>query len=385
MKNYIKLLSAGILGGIVSFGLFKFSDQGKPINYNQAPVRQVSRLDNNATNINFVTAASLSTPAVVHIYAEESDKLVTERRNRTRRQDPYGFSLEDFFGGDFFGRDNYQQAGSGSGVIISKQGYIVTNNHVVGYADDVTVTTVDGKKYKATKVGTDPSSDLAVLKITADNLTTLEYGDSDAIKVGEWVLAVGNPFNYLTSTVTAGIISAKARSLDIIKEDKKIESFLQTDAAVNPGNSGGALVDLNGKLIGINTAIATPTGSYAGYSFAIPSNLVKVIVEKIIKFGSLERVDFGIGGYDLDTDLVKEFGLSVKEGFYVDQVQTRSSAKLAGLLPGDVIVKLADSKIKTYDDIEKVLSTMSVGEKIDVTVNRNGKELKISTLLRKQI
>ncbi|HPN70820.1 MAG TPA: trypsin-like peptidase domain-containing protein, partial [Saprospiraceae bacterium] len=283
MKKTLSYVFSGMVGGLFCFLLVNQFPAKTTIIQESAPQsKQVSLTNLPVVGPDFVTAAKVSTPAVVHIYAEESTESAQDRLEKERRRNPFGGDLfsEFFGGGDFFGRNYYRQSGTGSGVIISKDGYIVTNNHVVGFADNITVTTHQGKKYNGKKVGTDPSTDLAVIKIEGD-FTPAVFGDSDKLNVGEWVLAVGNPFDYLTSTVTAGIVSAKGRSLDIIKDEKAIEEFIQTDAAINPGNSGGALVDVNGKLIGINTAIATPTGVFAGYSFAIPSNLVKPIIDKI--------------------------------------------------------------------------------------------------------
>lgn len=386
MKKLFPLIGSGFVGGLFCYLMLVVLhpiDQSKGENISP-DARLVSENTAPAIGPDFVVAAKTATPAVVHIYAEESTASAQSRIEKERRRNPYGYDLfGDFFGGgDFFGRNYYRQSGSGSGVIISKDGFIVTNNHVVGFADIINVTTETGKKYKARKIGTDPSTDLAVIKIEG-NFTPIQYANSDQLNVGEWVLAVGNPFDYLTSTVTAGIVSAKGRSLNIIQDEKAIEEFIQTDAAINPGNSGGALVDVNGKLVGINTAIATPTGVFAGYSFAIPSNLVKPIVEKIMQYGDLERVELGIGGYDIDEDLRKEFKLSTKTGFYVDQVQQKSPAKRSGILPGDVIVKINATEVKTYDDIENIMSLTNVGDKVDILVNRGGKEVKIPTSLQK--
>jgi S1-C subfamily serine protease len=297
-------------------------------------------------------------------------------------------TFDDFFGGDFFGQDSFrgkgQKNGSGSGVIFTKDGYIVTNNHVVGFADNIFVTLQDGREVKATKIGTDPSTDLAVIKINVDgNLPTLDFANSDDVKVGEWVLAVGNPFSYLTSTVTAGIISAKGRDLDIISEDKSIEEFLQTDAVVNPGNSGGALVSAEGKLLGINTAIATPTGVYAGYSFAIPSNLVKRVVFDIIENGDIERVNLGVLGYDVDESVVVDYNLNIDYGFYVDSMDKRSIAQLSGMLPGDVIVAVDNNKVEKFEDIVELMKYNKAGDTVNITVKRKKKEKKIKVKLRK--
>ena len=332
-----------------------------PLHYNQSPS---ARLVSNAPAVanqpfDFVKASERATEVVVHIVAEESiasARKRAEERRRTRRS-----PFDDFFGGDIFGQDFFGQDffrgngpknGSGSGVIFTRDGYIVTNNHVVGFADNILVTLEDGREVNATKIGTDPSTDLAVIKIDVDgNLPTLDFANSDDVQVGEWVLAVGNPFNYLTSTVTAGIISAKGRDLDIISEDKSIEEFLQTDAVVNPGNSGGALVNTDGKLLGINTAIATPTGVYAGYSFAIPSNLVKRIVFDIIENGDIERVNLGVQGYDVDQSVQDDFDLNVSKGFYVDTIDRGSAAQFSGMLPGDVILAIDDKDVGSFEEI----------------------------------
>lgn len=388
MKPFFQMLAAGLTGGIIVLIGLSIFDQ-KPVsthaeaspsfvNYNSAPIPNVAG--------DFVESAKKSTGSVVHIYAEESEDQVMKKRSNRKRNDPFFdfFGFDDIFGGgNFYAPKN----GSGSGVVYSAEGYIITNNHVVGFADKITVTDHEGKKYNARKVGTDESTDLAVLKIDgAKNFIPMRIGDSEKVNVGEWVLAVGNPFGYLTSTVTAGIVSAKGRSLDIIQNDKKIEEFIQTDAAINPGNSGGALVNLQGELIGINTAIATPTGVFAGYSFAIPSKIVKKVVADIIeKGGNIERTNLGVGGYDVNDDLVKEFGLSLKnkKGFYIEEVEKRSAAQMGGLLPGDVIVGINNLTVENYDDIEKHMRYNKVGDKVNIKVNRNGKEMTIPIQLRK--
>jgi S1-C subfamily serine protease len=277
----------------------------------------------------------------------------------------------------------YQQKGSGSGVIISGDGYIVTNNHVVGFADEILVTLHDKRQYKATKIGTDPSTDLAVIKIEEKGLPVLKMANSDNAKVGEWVLAVGNPFDYLTSTVTAGIISAKGRDIDIIKDQKSIEEFIQTDAAINPGNSGGALVNVNGELIGINTAIATPTGTYAGYSFAIPSNLMKKIVDEIIENGDIERANLGVQGYTNDDEFAKENKLNIDYGFYVANIVNGSAAQFAGIVEGDIITEVDGQEISNFEDLKETLKFSKVGDTIKIKVNRDGVQKTFNTRLRK--
>lgn len=388
MKAFFQLLAAGITGGLIVLAGINFSDRSKTVvdakpkaaftNFNMSP--------SITSPGDFVESAKKTTGSVVHIYAEESDALARQKRSKQRRSDPWAdfFGLDDFFGGNnFYAPKN----GTGSGVIYSADGYIITNNHVVGFADKITVTDSEGKKYSATKVGTDESTDLAVIKVEGGkNFSPIKIGDSEKVNVGEWVLAVGNPFGYLTSTVTAGIVSAKGRSLDIIPNDKAIEEFIQTDAAINPGNSGGALVNLQGELIGINTAIATPTGVFAGYSFAIPSKIVKKVIKDIVdKGGNLERASLGVGGYDVNEELVREFKLDLKgkRGFYVEEVEKRSAAQMGGLLPGDVIIGINNSVVNNYDDIDKSMKYNRVGDRVEIKVNRNGKEMTIPVQLRK--
>ena len=392
MKQWMSLLTAGILGGLVVIGGNKLTqDTNNTETYvNLAtPVNQVEALTTaNLVTPSFVSAASKATPAVVHIRAEESESLAQQRIQENRRNRNYNgfefFNLEDFFGGGNMGQF-FRQKGSGSGVIMTDDGYIVTNNHVVQFADEIIVTLSDKKEYKARKIGTDPSTDLAVIKIEGENFPTVDFADSDEVLVGEWVLAVGNPFDYLTSTVTAGIVSAKGRDINIIKEDKAIEEFIQTDAAINPGNSGGALVNTSGNLIGINTAIATPTGTYAGYSFAIPSNLVKDIVNDIIENGDIERASLGVAGYDIDEELVKSYNLKTGQGFYVMEVISGSAAEFGGVLPGDIITKVDGNDISSFDELKETLKFGKVGDELNVTVNRNGKVKDIKVRLRKSL
>jgi S1-C subfamily serine protease len=284
-----------------------------------------------------------------------------------------------------FGMQFQPREGAGSGVIISQDGYIVTNNHVIDFADEVMVKTAE-KEYTATVIGRDPSTDIAVLKIDAKNLPVLEIADSDRAKVGEWVLAVGNPFEYLTSTVTAGIISAKARDINIIRGEKTIEEFIQTDAAINPGNSGGALVDAQGRLLGINTAIASPTGSYSGYSFAIPANLVMRITADIIANGGvIERTNLGVVVEELDQEHAKTLGLSIDKGLVVRELINGGAAQYAGILPNDVIVKVNDRDIDTFKDIQDIMNFAKVGDTMTVKVLRKGEYIDVPVRLRKKI
>lgn len=331
---------------------------------------------------NFVKAATASTAAVVHIEAEESATLAQQNRGDrgNRGNDPFG-GLFDMFGPQFFGPKN----GSGSGVIISDDGYIVTNNHVVGFADEIKVSLSDKREFVATKVGTDPSTDLALLKIEATGLTAVEFADSDDVLVGEWVAAIGSPFSYLKSTVTAGIVSAKGRDIDIIKGEKAIEEFIQTDAAINPGNSGGALVNLDGKLIGINTAIATPNGVFAGYSFAVPSNLVKQIIDEIKENGDIRRARLGLMGDSVDAELIEEKSLSVAKGFYVGKLEPGSAAQMSGVLPGDVIIGANGKKIDNFEDLAELMEFAKVGDTINLKLQRKNKIKDIAVKLRKGI
>jgi len=380
MKSFLSLTLAGLTGGLICFGAIQMSSK---TNLWHEDIKTVSVSPGVTTGPDFADAAEKAQKAVVLIEAAESEATAQQRR---RQQDPFqelfgrfGIPYDGFgFGGPMI------RKGAGSGVVISKDGYILTNNHVVDFADEVSVTLVDGKDYKAKIVGRDPSTDLAVLKINVDNLEPLEYADSDKARVGEWVLAVGNPFEYLTSTVTAGIISAKGRDLNIIQGSKTIEQFIQTDAAINPGNSGGALVDAYGKLLGINTAIASQTGSYAGYSFAIPVNLAMRIADDIIKNeGDIERTSLGVEVFVLDEDLAKDQGLSISEGLLVDNVGEGSAAQYAGIRPNDVLVQIDGKPLKKFEDLKEKIDLAKVGDSIQLKVYRNGKYLDVPVRLKK--
>lgn len=365
IKRIASLFFAGIFGGIVVLGGVKYYDkQHEKINVN-VPASRVAYTTGPISPTSFAYAAEKTMPSVVHIRSIESQESAMQR-GRRQFSSPFG---DDFFWG--FPSQPRAQEGTGSGVIISPDGYIVTNNHVVDFADVIEVTLHDERKFKAKLVGADPTSDLAVIKIEEDNLPAVQYGNSDNIKVGEWVLAVGNPFN-LNSTVTAGIISAKHRKLDIIPDDQRLEAFIQTDAAVNPGNSGGALVDTEGKLIGINSAIASPTGTYAGYSFAIPVNLMKRIVDDLIQYKVLKRGALGVVCNDLDDNLISELNLKVREGVFVKDVVKGGSAQTSGIQASDVITAIEGNKINKFDDLRENVALAKVGQVINVTVNRGG-------------
>jgi Do/DeqQ family serine protease len=380
MKRFFSLVIAGIVGGAFTFGMIQLFEKNEPATQS-APYAAVRTTNFNAPSaalpFDFKEAAAKSMPAVVHIAASESQETA---QNRSRQTDPFRF----FFGDDFgfpFGGGMGPRSGTGSGVVYSEDGYIVTNNHVIEFADDITVTLHDNRKFKATVVGTYPKSDIAVLKIDADDLQPMEIGNSDEAEVGEWVLAVGNPMN-LTSTVTAGIISAKGRNIGIIEGNDAIESFIQTDAAVNPGNSGGALVDDQGRLLGINTAISTQTGFYQGYSFAIPINIVTKIADDIIQYGSYQRAYLGVGITELDAEYAKELGLKFSQGVVIESVEDGGSAQYAGLLPKDIIVAANGKPVKSIPELQETVGRSKAGERLDLTVVRDGKNLDVPVMLK---
>lgn len=378
MKQLISFVFAGIIGGLVTLGGFQYLNQNQtaPANTNIAPTFQV-KANNNITTapFDFKLAAQKSMPVVVHISARESQN--TANNNRNFDDNPFRFFFGD--GGNPFGGP---KQGTGSGVIYSDDGYIITNNHVVEFADEVDVTLYDNRKFRAKVIGTDPKVDLAVIKIEADDLPTLNMANSDDAEIGEWVLAVGNPFD-LTSTVTAGIISAKGRSINILGGGQAIESFIQTDAAVNPGNSGGALVDAQGNLLGINTAIATQTGSYAGYSFAIPVNLMSRIVDDIIEYGSFQRAYLGVSIVELDSDYATELGVDITQGVVIEELVDGGSAQYAGLLPKDIIIGVEGRDIKSVPELQEAIGQTKVGDTITLLVMRNNGTQEIPVRMKK--
>ncbi|WP_205510849.1 Do family serine endopeptidase [Longitalea arenae] len=332
--------------------------------------------------VDFSAAAEAAIPATVHI----KTKATRTVSNNLPRNNPFGDlfpDLDDFFGGDKY--RSIPQMASGSGAIISEDGYIVTNNHVVDGADDITVTLTNKKSFKAKMIASDPSSDLAVIKIEAKNLPFLLYGNSDDLKVGQWVLAVGYPLT-LETTVTAGIISAKGRTLEINRRqsDAPVESFIQTDAAVNPGNSGGPLINTEGKLIGINSAIASPTGAYAGYSFTIPVNMVKKIVSDLIKFGTVQRAYLGIEypRDNLSEEDKRQNGIKDDGGVYVMNVREGGAASAAGIKKGDIITKINNVPVVSGADLIGQITTYRPGDKITLTYQREGKEHTASITLK---
>lgn len=394
MKRFGSLLLAAVLGSVMTIvasqWLMKDQPQGVKIEHiNGVPSSQVAYQVNEQGQVvplDFTGTAELVTKAVVHIRSTQ------ERVASEDSQIPEQF--RQFFFDSPFENQGPRQS-TGSGVIINKDGYIVTNNHVVDGADIVQITLYDNRELKAEVIGTDPDTDLAVIKVNEKDLPYLSFVNSDEAKVGQWVLAVGNPFN-LNSTVTAGIISAKGRNINIINSGNPgkngqpgtrtaIESFIQTDAAINPGNSGGALVDLSGGLVGINTAIASPTGSYSGYGFAVPANIVSKITEDLIAFGTVQRGWLGINVGSVTSDLVKENDLSVNEGAYVagfGDDPDKSAAKAAGIKEGDVIVKLDEAPIKSSTALIEYVGRKRPGDKLSVTVNRHGKTVVVPVTLK---
>lgn len=371
MKRFSTLFLISLLSGAVTLGAYKllfengryFSTDKNPI-VTTASDSSEKRVGLSTENVDFTEAAEKTIHTVVHV-KNVSRKMIS---------DPI---LEFFYG--YKGGQIQEQIGTGSGVIISQDGYIVTNNHVIKGASEIEITLNNKKSYKAKLIGTDSKMDIALLKINADEkLPYTVFANSDSVKIGEWVLAVGNPYN-LTSTVTAGIVSAKARDLGT----SGIQSFLQTDAAVNPGNSGGALVNTRGELIGINTMISSMTGSYVGYSFAIPSNIAKKIIEDLMEFGNVQRGILGVEGGELNDTTSKELGISQTQGFYINKVSKNSGAEKSGLQKGDIIVRLDTQNISTFADLSGYITTKRPNDKIQVTIIREGKNRIVPVILSK--
>ena len=332
---------------------------------NQIPVVKANYLKYNEES-DFVVAAEKTVNTVVHIKTEVVSK-------GSSYYDFFGSLIEQLYGGQMQIPNNVSVA-YGSGVVISPDGYIVTNNHVVEGASKIEVTFNDKHKRTATIIGNDPSTDLALIKVDASGLEYLTFADSDEVKVGEWVLAVGNPFN-LTSTVTAGIVSAKARNINILGDGSTIESFIQTDAAINPGNSGGALVDMEGNLIGINAAIASRTGSYEGYSFAIPSNIVKKVVEDFLQYGSLQRAYLGVSIVEITEELAEAKGIEEMSGVYIMEVNERGGAKAAGIKEDDILLSVNNISVNSNSQLVGVIGQYRPGDKVSVKIQRGGEIL----------
>lgn len=369
MKQLSSLFLVSLLSGATTLGAYKLfiekDNRNSIVTTSTNSFGRTVGLSGEA--VDFTEAAENAVHSVVHV------KNVSVRT-------VYNPILEYFYGTR--GGQQQEQVGTGSGVIISEDGYIVTNNHVIKDATELEVTLNNNKSYKAKLIGTDSKMDIALLKIDADEkLPYSTFADSDAVKVGEWVLAVGNPYN-LNSTVTAGIVSAKARNLDT----RGIQSFIQTDAAVNPGNSGGALVNTRGELVGINTMISSPTGSYAGYSFAVPSNITRKIIEDLMEYGNVQRGILGVEGGELNSKVSKEIGIEETEGFYVSSVSKNSGAEKAGLQKGDIIKKLDNQKINTFAELSGYINSKRPDDKVQVTFVRDGKTKVVPvTLVKKEL
>lgn len=379
MKKTASAFFIAIVGGITALGINHWIQQPKTINSQltyQVPVKHVNLptvVPENA--MDFTAAAEMSVHSVVNV--------------KTSFATPKGqYSYDPFR--DFFGQQSpdHDQAptASGSGVIISRDGYIITNNHVIDQAEKIEVTLNDKRSYIAEVIGKDATTDLALLKIKENDLSFMTYGNSASVKVGEWVLAVGNPFN-LTSTVTAGIVSAKARNINILENDPSkglnpIESYIQTDAAVNPGNSGGALVNVKGELIGINSAIASNTGSYTGYSFAIPVNMARKVVADLLEFGEVQRAFIGVSIRDLDAKLANEKNISEIKGVYVNGLVEGGSGAGAGIKEGDIITKIGEENVNNVPELQEQISRYRPGDKINVTLKRNNQQKIVALVLR---
>lgn len=384
-------LLAAILGSALTLGVSRFLflpsyTGGSATKDSQDYIHLANRIDSlPISSVDFVTASSKSIETVVHI----KSSVVISNNYNNYQFDPF----REFFNDDFFGprhfyrqpqkRERVQQS-SGSGVIINNEGYIVTNNHVVNNAREVEVTLYDNRSYKAEVIGTDPSTDIALIKIDADELPHIKFADSDQVQVGEWVLAVGNPFN-LSSTVTAGIVSAKGRNINILKDKSAIESFIQTDAAVNPGNSGGALVNLNGDLIGINTAIATPTGTYAGYAFAVPSNIVAKVVDDLIDYGIVQRAYLGIEIRDLSSELAQEENIDRTKGVYVAGVIKDGAAAESGIEIGDVIIAVNEAPVSQSSELLEQIGRHRPGDRVTIKLIRDGQEKNFVVELKNKV
>jgi Do/DeqQ family serine protease len=391
-KNIVTIVAISGVTSIASiwgFGKFMQRETAGVQEAGKLPVNYAGFFNNGNAGpaVDFTPAATSATPAVVHIKTRTKAKQATvQQRQRNPFADMFGDEFGDFFGGG--PRMIPEQRAGGSGVIITQDGYIVTNNHVINGADEINVTLNNKKTYKATVVGADASTDLAVIKIETKGLPYLIYGNSDDAKLGQWVLAIGYPLT-LDVTVTAGIVSAKARRLGINnrQSDVAIESFIQTDAAVNPGNSGGALINTNGELIGINSAIASPTGSYAGYSYAIPVNIVKKVVTDIVKFGAVQRAFIGIQYPREDVELSEEDkknipGYKEGEGVYVVDVMAGGAAADAGLKKADIVTKINGVSVTNGAELQEQVARYKPSDKISLTYNRGGKENTVSLVLK---
>lgn len=367
-KTLAAVFAVGLLGGVAGFAVSKnFTEAKEPATQQtekqESQFTSIPTVYSSATPTEFTSAAEKCIDGVVHV----KTKYVQENQ---------GYGYDNPFFQYFFGmpESTPQPAqASGSGVIISKEGYIVTNNHVIENSTSIEVVLNDRRSFEARLIGADPATDIALLKIEADSLTVIPIGNSDNLKIGEWVLAIGNPFN-LTSTITAGIVSAKARNINILDHKAgAVESFIQTDAAVNPGNSGGALINTDGQLVGINTAIASQTGSFTGYAFAVPVSIVKKVVSDLMEYGTVQRALLGIRITELNAEIAKEKGLDKVNGVFIESVSEGSAADDAGLEKGDIILSVNGNNTNTVAQLQEQINRFRPGDKTNLTFSRNGK------------
>lgn len=377
IKKTASFVAFAFLGAILALIMYsQFNNSQKPAAVTESTPVQLSSYTPpampQAQLPDLTQAAEKSVSAVVHITTKTKNTMYDSNNQ-----------LFDFFFGPRGGYNQEPQysMSAGSGVIISEDGYIVTNNHVVDGAENIDVILNNNRRFPAKVIGRDPNTDIALVKVDAKNLSVLIWGDSESLKLGEWVLAVGNPFN-LTSTVTAGIVSAKSRSIGIMSGQMPMESFIQTDAAVNPGNSGGALVNARGELVGINTAIASRTGSYSGYSFAIPSTIVRKVVEDLRKFGEVQRALLGVTIKDVDDELAKQSKLSKIEGVYVDDTSEGGAARAAGMKKGDIITAINGVKVNSRAELQEQVGKHRPGDQVVVLTKRDGVERTFNVTLR---
>lgn len=377
MNNFKKglfTLLVALVGGFVALMAYtRYFDDPKIVTVKQDQALRYASLptSNSAQLPDLTFAAENSIHSVVHIKVTQKGGYYS------------GNNIFDFFFGDggYQQRQMPERQGAGSGVIITPNGFIVTNNHVIDESDEINVVLNDKREFKAKLIGTDPSTDLALLKIEASDLPVLPFSNSDELKLGEWVLAVGNPFN-LTSTVTAGIVSAKSRDIGINPDQMRIESFIQTDAAVNPGNSGGALVNTRGELVGINTAIASQTGSYSGYSFAIPANIVQKVVADLKEYGEVQRALLNVNIGDVNAEVAKEYNLDKIEGVFIGKVQSGGAAELAGIKDKDVIISVDGVPVNSTAELQEQISKHRPGDKVTVVIKRDNKKKPFNVTLR---
>jgi len=372
-RKLLLVFVAAMVGGIIAlFAYTAFIGNEVKIvrqEVNPATLTTFTGLEGNAVPVDLTIAAEKTVHAVVHVKTES-------KVSRTYRNPLY-----EFFYGQPYQSEPEPVVGFGSGVIISPDGYVITNNHVIKNSENISVTLNDNREFNAQLIGTDPSTDLAVLKIDDEDLPFVPFGSSNNLKLGEWVLAVGNPFN-LTSTVTAGIVSAKGRNLGILKDQYRIESFIQTDAALNPGNSGGALVNTRGELVGINTAIISPSGGYAGNSFAVPVSIAQKTVEDLIQYGEVQRAFLGVSIQDVDAELADELGYDKIQGVYISGTSEDGAAREVGLKAGDVILSINDVAVNSTAELLEQVSSYRPGDKVEVGVIRKHKKKQFDVVLR---